>query len=353
MPRLANDTLVIIILVFCLPGCSKQTPEPTTNDTTSPDQVSADQVDVMSLAESAEPAEPEVWGKPLPKPDLDTLAQRCRPDYPYDENNTAFEELLYLRERPDPKAFPVLKAILQVNVKTSRTFGFAAIQALYTLDTEAARALLKQYLDTPHVYGEAHQAIHYTQHWQMQPAPASAMIDRYYLTSLSDDITVKAKINPEITKRGSVGLEITISISPDQTDQTLAWPGFVKNHANIYAASILYLRDTEGRYYMPNSYITYDLPARGIVRVSPDQPHTIKLTLVPEQTDTGYRVVAGDRQFDLPGPGLYDAVILFEQQKIHANWKTHRGEGLKEGESFWGGRVVSQPVRIMIGEPSR
>ena len=290
-------------------------------------------------------AGPALAGKPLPEPDLDTLATRCHPDTPPAEAGTAFEELIYLRERPDPAALAVLKQVLEQSGPEKSTHAFAALQALYTLNTEASLALLEETMASPAMFGQTLELIRYTLEWEMDPKQAAGLIEGYCLKNSGKDIILSLGLDAQTAKGGRVGIDVYFT---NTTKRNLVW---YDEQALVYFPRGLLLRDKQGRYYAPYKTLAKDGIDHVPTQTGPGKK-TISRRIVMSfhkkpDDDKVVWVLTRNMAFDLPAPGEYEAVFMFESPPMN---ERQRAAWSDKTAAYWSGRVVSEPITITVPE---
>ena len=295
---------------------------------------------LTSTASADQP--PTYAGKTLPKPDLATLAERCHPDTPYDENSTAFEELLYLRERPNPKALGVLKQILEQSRPNKRIIEFAALQALYTLNTKASLALLDETMKDPVMFGQTLDLIHYARTWEMDPRQAAGLITDYCLEDQSGDLNIEIGLHAETAKGGGIGIDIAYSSS---SEKGLTWT----DTRYQYLASGLLLRDKQGNYHLPRKGRAYDALTDYTETLTPGRKtvtRRIVMYAFRQSKDVQeVRMSAMDMEFNLPANGEYEAVFIMERPIVS---KEQQAAWAAQGKVRWSGRAVSNAIKFTV-----
>lgn len=295
------------------------------------------------LAPTASADQPPTYaGKTLPTPDLATLAERCHPDTPYDENSTAFEELIYLRERPAPEALAVLKQILEQSWPNKRIFEFAALQALYTLNTKASLALLDKTMKDPVMFGQTLDLIHYALTWEMDPRQAAGMITDYCLEDQSGDLNIEIGLHAETAKGGGIGIDIAFSST---SDKGLIWT----DTRYIYLASGLLLRDKQGNYHMPRKARAYDALADYTETLTPGRKTVTRRIVMYahrlSKDEEEIRMYARDMEFNLPANGEYEAVFIMERPSLSTE---QQAAWAAMGKVRWSGRAVSNAINFTV-----
>jgi hypothetical protein len=163
-----------------------------------------------------------------PAPDLATIAERSAPDHaPVTDATESFWDLLKLRDTATADAIPAMKQVLVAHRDSSRIHRFASAQALFSIGTPEALAILDQELLTP-AY-DARLGIMYAFHWEMRPALRDEFIRRYHLKNLAADLAVTVSAGP---MQGDE-LPITVALA-NRAQQPISLPDSCVDEGSIY-----------------------------------------------------------------------------------------------------------------------
>jgi hypothetical protein len=252
-------------------------------------------------------------------------------------------------EYPDAAALPVLKEILYDNVGKSRGQFMYAVMAIHAMDTPESKTVLEEALSDPFHYGTTDRRIRQVLNRAKQNQVDSAsLINRYYLSTLSDDIGVV--LNQEaagVDSDNAVCLTYTLT---NTTEHTLG----LLDYEPEDAATMIWLRDAEGQIYSPYRLSLRYERSPAYVRLDPGEPLTHDFTLRFVEKGGKYRAASSHAFYSLPGPGEYEAFMLFERREIDAADSfeiEQHGLCLPDGEEWWAGRVVSDPITIKFAGP--
>jgi hypothetical protein len=314
----------------------------------------ADQREQKNAEPAATPADKRSYQEILAArtaPDLDRLAERCSPDLRGPDATESFWDLLKLREAPDPKAVPVLEKVLVENLPTTRIHGFAAAQALFSIDTPEAQKILKQHLLAEG--SQAGMAVNYTSHWEMREPRRSRFIEQYLLKNLSTSLVVKLEQEePPDPVEGRLILRLILRNASDEAVHLL--------DPRDDRRPRLYLRDAKQRYISHDYEMTICPGPSNFIELEPGETYSTTLTIVVSKPDSERPVrdasakavvnvrESGER-FAIAAPGRFEFVGLIEAQPLNAEQRRHLE--VDDDWKWWTGRAVSSPVAVELALP--
>jgi len=270
-----------------------------------------------------------------------------------DTGTKGFYALLKLRDVGNNQAVPVLEKVLARESATTRTNGFAAAQALFCIGTPESHEVLSRYLASP-AY-DVHLGIRYGFHWEMDAAKRDAFIEKYHLTSTSEDLMILLTTTSGV-QDGKQEIVFTVTL------QNVSGSTLRVRDPQVYLGRMLVLRSADGHSVDGLEFVDR-LESAEYKRLPDTFPE-----LAPKATRT-YRIVARPR-WEVGGrwermlpkeggmvldcrdfshfivkAGKYQVRALFAERPL-----TQEQAAFLKGkpEDFWSGRVVSDPVEIQI-----
>ncbi len=258
--------------------------------------------------------------------DLETLAERARPDHP-GSDNTALFEILRLREEPDPAATDALGEILAKHFDQTHVFGFAAAQALFAIGGEPAHALLERYLLDARYH--APSGLRYIEHWEMKSPERDRFIGRYHLRHLAEDLEVELAVEP--LRDEEVLFRVCLR---NLSDRTLSMP------FELYDDGLNF-RDQHGHWILPRIYRLFRLEKTSgrSLELKPGASHDYPIHLRLEREDGEARLVGWGHDWKIGQAERLEAVYML------AN--SYPGPA-DQTPPRWLGRAVSRPVELKI-----
>lgn len=286
-----------------------------------------------------------------PAPKLEDLAARSAPGALSEVSNDALLDILKLRETRDWRAVPVLERILAEHFPLTDSYGFAAAQALFCIDTPEAHAILSRYLLSVQYHVEL--GIKYAFGWDMPEPDRSSFILRYHLQNLSHDL--RLTLSPKAIKDPDPGqLAFTLKM------QNISDKPYRMIDPKADRSCRLFFCSREGRFFKvtstfacgprwreewvqlaPGASYEFDMPVR-VTRVYP-RKHFLAGLFERGRVE----LEAGDFSYEVEKPGRFYAFAMVETRGMIASpfpqfpfaalWRTRR--------------AVSRPVPVSIKNP--
>ncbi len=283
-----------------------------------------------------------------PEPDLGDLVDRCKPGVDWEISRLSFYDLLKLRDVGTAEAVGVLAQVMEDNLYETRIHGFAAAEALFCIDTESARNILKKYLYDRRYYTML--SVNYTFHWEMSEPKRSEFIREYHLKNLSTDLMVELESDVKRINTGEE-LELTLTLR-NVSEETFR----IRDQMAGYGENI-YVCNAEGLFArrMETAEKCFKMSAKWLA-MKPGEVREYKIKpAVLRVSDMKYKLhyAPKDAQIYLRDhpyfnhyinrPGKFEIYAMFEAQPLNPAYKKTLGF-----DNEWTGRAVSKPITLEI-----
>jgi HEAT repeat protein/beta-lactamase regulating signal transducer with metallopeptidase domain len=275
------------------------------------------------------------------------LVARSAEGVPQEEGMAALEEILKLRETRDAKYVPALEKILEANMDSGRTHGFAAAQALFCIGTPEARSVLDRYLLTPRY--NTWLGIRYATYQKMAEPQRSDFVRQYYLKNLSQDLAVELAAAPKWDKEGArIEFTLTLRNSSDKALRIL--------EQQVYPGRMLSFQDEAGRIAPPVEIAVGRLSRTKWVELVPSATHQytipVRIRRVDPQGKYPYPGLSPDAElFAETGDLIFDIVRKGRSQvyaMVEAQPPPKAQLEKLDFNNLWTGRAVSKPIEVDI-----